>query len=119
MMLSASKRVKSSGSVITLSLGCATSALALAWAAPAAAQDSQAPAADEVTDEAIVVTGLRGSLQRKLDVKRTSSGVVDVISAEEIGKFPDSTVAASMQRLPGVSSQRRGSNPAERRVGRA
>lgn len=109
MMLSASKRVKSSGSVITLSLGCATSALALAWAAPAAAQDSQAPAADEVTDEAIVVTGLRGSLQRNLDVKRTSSGVVDVISAEDIGKFPDSNVAASLQRLPGVSIQRSGS----------
>ena len=35
----------------------------------------------------VVVTGLRGSLQRNLDIKRTSSGVVDVISAEDIGKF--------------------------------
>ena len=43
----------------------------------------------------IIVTGLRGSLQRNLDLKRTSSGVVDVISAEDIGKFPDSNVAAS------------------------
>jgi iron complex outermembrane receptor protein len=57
----------------------------------------------------IVVTGLRGSLQRNLDLKRTSSGVVDVISAEDIGKFPDSNVAASLQRLPGVSIQRSGS----------
>jgi TonB-dependent receptor len=57
----------------------------------------------------VVVTGLRGSLQRNLDIKRTSSGVVDVISAEDIGKFPDSNVAASLQRLPGVTIVRSGS----------
>jgi TonB-dependent receptor len=57
----------------------------------------------------IVVTGLRGSLQRNLDLKRDATGVVDVISAEDIGKFPDSNVAASLQRLPGVSIQRSGS----------
>ncbi len=57
----------------------------------------------------IVVTGLRESLQRNLDVKREAIGVVDVISAEDIGKFPDSNVAASLQRLPGVSIQRSGS----------
>lgn len=57
----------------------------------------------------IIVTGLRGSLQRNLDLKRTSSGVVDVISAEDIGKFPDSNVAAALQRLPGVTIVRSGS----------
>ena len=56
----------------------------------------------------IVVNGLRGSLQRNLDIKRSSVGVVDAISAEDIGKFPDSNVAASLQRLPGVSIQRNG-----------
>ena len=56
----------------------------------------------------IVVTGLRGSLQRNLDIKRDAVGVVDAISAEDIGKFPDSNVAASLQRLPGVSIQRDG-----------
>lgn len=56
----------------------------------------------------IVVTGLRGSLQRNLDIKRNATGVVDAISAEDIGKFPDSNVAASLQRLPGVSIQRSG-----------
>ena len=56
----------------------------------------------------IIVTGLRGSLQRNLDVKRAAVGVVDAISAEDIGKFPDSNVAASLQRLPGVSIQRNG-----------
>ena len=58
--------------------------------------------------EEIVVTGLIGSLQRNLDLKRQSSGVVDVISSEDIGKFPDSNVAASLQRVPGVSIQRSG-----------
>ena len=58
--------------------------------------------------EEIVVTGLIGSLQRNLDLKRQSSGVVDVISSEDIGKFPDSNVAALLQRVPGVSIQRSG-----------
>jgi len=56
----------------------------------------------------IIVTGIIGSLQRNLNAKRNASGVVDVISSEDIGKFPDSNVAASLQRLPGVSIQRSG-----------
>ncbi len=72
--------------------------------APDISQGNAAGEGDE-----IIITGLRGSLQRNLDLKRTSSGVVDVISAEDIGKFPDSNVAAALQRLPGVSIQRSGS----------
>jgi iron complex outermembrane receptor protein len=78
---------------------------------PATAPQSAVGSAPTETDQAqqdIVVTGLRGSLQRNLDIKRTSEGVVDAISAEDIGKFPDSNVAASLQRLPGVSIQRSG-----------
>ena len=88
-------------------------ATAAAVSAPAAEQDAapkgSASQANEpnVLDE-LVVTGLRGSLQRNLDIKRNSPGVVDAISAEDIGKFPDSNVAASLQRLPGVSIQRAG-----------
>ena len=66
------------------------------------------PSSDNALGNDIVVTGLRGSLQRNLDIKRTATGVVDAISAEDIGKFPDSNVAASLQRLPGVSIQRSG-----------
>ena len=62
---------------------------------------------DDQTHE-IVVTGIIGSLQRNLDAKREAPGVVDMISSEDIGKFPDSNVAASLQRLPGVSIQRSG-----------
>lgn len=88
-------------------LAATASLLTLAVAAPAFAQAAPQAAAD-ASDADIVVTGIRGSLQRNLDIKRESSGVVDVISAEDIGKFPDSNVAASLQRLPGVSIQRNG-----------
>jgi iron complex outermembrane receptor protein len=93
-------------------LAGATSLTALVAALPAAAQDQSAsPQATEISEaqgQEIIVTGIRGSLQRNLDAKREASGVVDVISAEDIGKFPDSNVAASLQRLPGVSIQRDG-----------
>jgi len=93
-----------------IGLAMTASCLALAVAMPASAQQAgQNDIADDVTTADIVVTGIRGSLQRNLDIKRESSGVVDVISAEDIGKFPDSNVAASLQRLPGVSIQRSGS----------
>ncbi|WP_235524836.1 TonB-dependent receptor [Caulobacter sp. Root1455] len=82
---------------------------AAAVAAPAAEQASvPRPNNETTTVDEVIVTGLRGSLQRNLDIKRTSAGVVDAISAEDIGKFPDSNVAASLQRLPGVSIQRAG-----------
>ena len=60
------------------------------------------------TAQAIVVTGIRGSLQRDLNAKRAAPGVMDVISAEDIGKFPDPNVADALQRMPGVSIQRVG-----------
>lgn len=60
------------------------------------------------TEEQILVTGIRGSLQRAMDIKRDASGVVDSISAEDIGKFPDQNVAESLQRIPGVSIDRSG-----------
>lgn len=58
--------------------------------------------------EEVVVTGIRASLQRSMDQKREAVGVVDVISAEDIGKFPDTNLAESLQRIPGVSIDRSG-----------
>ncbi len=58
------------------------------------------------SDADIVVTGLRGSLQRSLDIKKNAVGVVDAISAEDIGKFPDSNLAAAVERIPGISVSR-------------
>ncbi|WP_348976690.1 TonB-dependent receptor [Sphingomonas sp. VNH70] len=54
----------------------------------------------------IVVTGIRASLNRAIDIKRNSAGVVDAISAEDIGKFPDTNLAESLQRITGVSINR-------------
>ena len=60
---------------------------------------------DEVIEE-IVTVGIRGSLMRSMDVKRGATGVVDAISAEDIGKFPDQNLAESLQRITGVSIDR-------------
>ncbi len=62
-------------------------------------------AQDESMEE-VVVTGIKGSLMRSMDVKRDAQGVVDAISAEDIGKFPDTNLAESLQRITGVSIDR-------------
>src|SRR6266849_4519038 len=54
----------------------------------------------------IVVTGLRQSLVTSESIKRESPGVVDAITAEDIGKFPDTNLAESIQRIPGVTIDR-------------
>lgn len=51
----------------------------------------------------VVVTGLRASLQQSLDQKRQATSVVEVVSAEDIGKLPDKNVADALQRVPGVN----------------
>jgi TonB-dependent receptor len=64
---------------------------------------------EQVTEalEEIVVTGLRGSLRQSMEIKHDAIGVVDAISAEDIGKFPDTNLAESLQRITGVSIDRR------------
>jgi len=74
-------------------------------AAAASAQTAPAAAADQSAPE-IIVTGVRASLDRSISLKRNSSGVVDGISAEDIGKFPATNVAESLQRITGVSIDR-------------
>lgn len=63
-----------------------------------------AAAADDTTE--IIITGFRAALDSALEVKRDQSGMVDSIMAEDIGKFPDSNLAESMQRVPGVTISR-------------
>ncbi|WP_045827138.1 TonB-dependent receptor [Teredinibacter turnerae] len=62
-------------------------------------------AQDEAIEE-VFVTGIRASMEASMDVKRNSEGVVDAISAEDIGKFPDTNLAESLQRITGVSIKR-------------
>ncbi|MES2444038.1 MAG: TonB-dependent receptor [Pseudomonadota bacterium] len=81
--------------------------LALAMAAPAAAQDAGADSEQPADDQPeIVVQGFRASLNSALAIKRSETAAVDSIVAEDIGKFPDSNLAESMQRIPGVALSR-------------
>jgi outer membrane cobalamin receptor len=81
-----------------LSMGVAM-ALGATVATPVAAQQ------DDVIEE-IVVKGIRGSLTSSMNTKRDAGGVVDAITAEDIGKFPDTNLAESLQRITGVSIDR-------------
>ncbi len=102
-----------------------TVALMLALANPIVAQEAAKEAADDPGAEGrtegdnrsdagaetevletIVVTGIRGSLTTSMNLKRDARGVVDGIVAEDIGKFPDTNLAESLQRISGVSIDR-------------
>jgi len=97
-----------SASVFAVAVGLALPSLAHAQADNAvSAQTADSGGTQEVQDDgAIVVTGIRASLERSIAIKREAPGVVDAISAEDIGKFPDTNLAESLQRIPGVSINR-------------
>lgn len=91
----------------------AASVLALLAAAPGLAHaQSTPPAADVDAAEAgvevdqLVVVGIRKGLQDSIAVRRDATSLVEVVSAEEIGKLPDVSIAESLARLPGLAAQR-------------
>ncbi|WP_265570785.1 TonB-dependent receptor [Sphingomicrobium nitratireducens] len=91
-------------------IGASIAALA-AMPATAYAQDPggdylSEDAAQEANDDVIVVTGIRQSLKDAMDLKREAQGIVDAITAEDVGKFPDTNLAESLQRITGVSIDR-------------
>jgi iron complex outermembrane receptor protein len=78
---------------------------------PPAQQQPTTPGEPNTTKKAppegaIVVTGFRRSLQDSIQIKRNSASVVEAVSAEEIGKLPDNSIAESIARLPGITAQR-------------
>ena len=83
-------------------------AMATPSQAQTAATTDAAPAAAaaQPADSVVVVTGFRASLNSALNTKRASDGIIDVIKAEDIAKFPDANLAESLQRVPGVSLTR-------------
>lgn len=81
------------------SLACGAAVGALLLTGAAYAQDTE-------NMETVYVTGYRASLEKSIDLKRNTAEMVDAISAEDIGKFPDSNLAESLQRLPGVAVDR-------------
>jgi len=102
--------------------GAAGFALVIGGAGPAFAQDAAAPGetanaqasadtASSPTDtasegDAIVVTGFRAALQSAVATKRRNEQIVESISAEDIGRLPDQSIAESIARLPGLAAQR-------------
>src|SRR6185369_13045391 len=84
---------------------------------PAFAQQPATPPVASQTKseplEEVVVTGLRASLEASMDIKRTAVGVVDAITAEDMGKFPDTNLAESLQRITGISIDRRNGEGAQ------
>lgn len=82
-------------------------------AAPSAEQAAADKlAADKKKEEAattlatVQVVGLRGSIATSIETKRESTSIVESVSAEDIGKLPDVSIAESISRLPGLAAQR-------------
>ncbi|MGK6320822.1 TonB-dependent receptor [Sphingomonas sp. DT-204] len=99
-----------SSTMTRLALGASALAMALA-AAPSFAQsadtvvpDTQVP--DQPDQQDIVITGFRAALESAVAEKKNRDQVVESISAEDIGKLPDASIAESIARLPGLTSQR-------------
>ncbi len=86
-------------------LGGGVSLLALAIGAHAA----MAQGTYDADAQEIVVTGFKKSLEDALETKRAAADFVEVISAEDLGKLPDESIADSIARLPGLAAQRNNS----------
>ncbi|WP_108470476.1 TonB-dependent receptor [Rhodanobacter thiooxydans] len=114
-----------------LAIACAAALFGLVLAGTASAQDAQQapPSTDQQTApanpnakpakktskksedrvstlDAIVVTGIRGSIENSLRAKQNSDNIIEAISAEDIGKLPDASIAESLSRVPGLATQR-------------
>ena len=85
-----------------LMLMAAAGSISALAALPAAAAD--ATGSDDIGE--IVVTGIRASIDAAISVKRNADDIVEAISAEDIGKLPDPSIAESLTHLPGVTAQR-------------
>ena len=90
------KAVRQSGfQVSPVAAGCAVLLISVAGATHAQQASSE-----------VVVTGIRASIESAIATKRNADGIVEALNAEDIGKLPDTTVAESVARLPGVTAQR-------------
>lgn len=108
--------------LLSVALASATMMLAAQVHAQAQEQEQQQPPPagedDEEESEAteldrVVVTGIRAAMERAIDTKRASNEIVEAVSAEDIGKLPDVSIADSIARLPGLTAQRFGGRAQE------
>lgn len=88
--------------------GCAIFVTLLAGSAQAqtASTDEAANPNPDAPITTVTVTGIRRAIEDAIAVKRESTGIVEAISSEDIGKLPDVSIAESLARLPGLSAQR-------------
>ncbi|GAB2503953.1 TonB-dependent receptor [Lysobacter humi (ex Lee et al. 2017)] len=90
-----------------LSVALASATLMVATAAQAQEADTAAPAGSEAEQlDSVTVTGIRRGIERAIDTKKNATSIVEAVSAEDIGKLPDVSIAESIARLPGISAQR-------------
>ncbi len=92
--------------LVSLAVASACASFLPAYAQETAVAAAQAVATDAVEAPRVIVTGIRASMQSTLNLKRNSDGIVDGIVADDIGKFPDTNLAESIQRISGVSIDR-------------
>lgn len=99
-----SKRLRCS---LALFASASVLATANAYAQDAAEADEEDGAdASALSDDVVLVEGIRRSLTASSDIKRNSRGIVDALTAEDIGDFPDTNLAEALQRITGVSIDR-------------
>src|SRR5579864_2493041 len=73
---------------------------------PAVVQPQQPESSQADSLDTVVVTGMVGSISRSIGIKRDETAIVDAVSAEDVGKFPDTNIAESLQRITGVEITR-------------
>ena len=99
----------SGASGLVIALACTAGAAAQTQTqtqTPQPAETAEPTPDDETEVETVVVTGVRESLRQAVDVKRNAPQVMDVITAEDVGKLPDDNVAEALQRVTGVQISR-------------
>ncbi|MCS0611488.1 TonB-dependent receptor [Massilia kyonggiensis] len=87
-------------------IAAACSLIAACAAAPAVEAQSVSGEADQAAPAKVQVVGIRKGIEDAISVKKDSTSIVEAISAEDIGKLPDASIAESIARLPGVTAQR-------------
>jgi iron complex outermembrane recepter protein len=100
--------VRSRARALSQATPVAAAVAALLCGAAGVQAQQAAPAGDVVT-----ITGIRRGIESAISVKKNADSIVESISAEDIGKLPDSSIAESIARLPGISAQRVGGRATE------
>lgn len=98
-------RTRARGRALLLSATMLAVTPGLAWA-QVTGRTGSSPSDEVSTVDEVVVTGFRSSLAQATTAKRNSTGFTDSIFAEDIGKFPDTNLAESLNRIPGVQLTR-------------